>query len=365
MYRYHPYAGAPWQGRPLAAPSYPRGPYSAPSAYAPHALPRPTAYPIPVNSAAPRFGVLPRPYVPAVVPQSPALAQPPVPVTVAASDAPNPKSKLNEWFMKAGHLAQYITVPVEGGFSSSLTLPLDGLSEAATCTGFASSKKAAEQQCADQAMQTLLAFGLLDILTQPSKNKSKGKKNPAPSVAGHPAAAPPTPGAVPVQGWTNPAATSADFEALKQMVYQLVQNHPGRRTTTYMMMCPAGNNRKKVTAALYQLAEQGVVVKTVPTSGKNMVPFWSPLGYDGPLGGGVKDEEVGEGRSLPLSEVKMVCYDVLVGTTGLSAHEVFALTRSMGHPWEVKTINAALYSMEKDGNAEATLEGAVKKWHVK
>lgn len=43
----------------------------------------------------------------------------------------------------------------------------------------------------DQAMQTLLAYGLLDILTQPSKNKNKGKKNPAPSVARQPAAAPP------------------------------------------------------------------------------------------------------------------------------------------------------------------------------
>ena len=84
-----------------------------------------------------------------------------------------------------------------------------------------------------------------------------------------------------------------------------------------------------------------------------MTPFWAPVGYEGPFGGGVTEAELGAGRSLPLTEVcsaptrpapagfaaprgwarphsaparqvKMLCYDVLMAAPGLAAHDICA-----------------------------------------
>lgn len=65
------------------------------------------------------------------------------------TSAPSPSpAKLNEWMQKVGHQMAYTTVACEGGFSSTIVLPLDGAGEAATCVGVATSKKMAETRAA-------------------------------------------------------------------------------------------------------------------------------------------------------------------------------------------------------------------------
>lgn len=270
---------------------------------------------------------------------------------------------MNEWMTKTGHHIPYLTQPCPEGFSSCLVLPLEGAGEAGTAVGVAKNKKEAEAQCASNALQILGGFGLLDVLHAPPKAKRMGLKarpgQPRPFVGAMPTEAP-GPGG---------AAGAEDFAAVKGFLLQQVMATPGKRTTCYMMMCPAGEKRKRVTAALYQLAEEGQLVKHEPTAGKNMVPFWAPVGYDGPLGGGVTEADLGEGRSLPLTEVKMVCYDILAKTPCLTAWEIANQAKALGHAWEVKVINAALYAMEKESTAEAVLEtlphGINKRWNAK
>eukprot|EP00667_Euglena_gracilis_P012977 EG_transcript_13349 len=360
--RFHPYAGSPWQGRARTAARPPvRPPVSAAAVRSRVAPPLPgrglsTAVPSVPQAT---FASLPKPTVASAVTIAPAVAP------ALTPDAPNPKAKLNEWMQKVGHQMAYTTVACEGGFSSTIVLPLDGAGEAATCVGVATSKKMAETRAADQAMQTLMNFGLLDVLRQPSKNTKKPKAAPVASPALHAVA----------NGAGAPAAAAApvggveDFAALKQSVHQHVIQHPGKRTTVYMMMCPAGERRKRVTAALYQLAQEGLLVKHEPTGGRNMTPFWAPVGYQGTFGGGVSEEELGPGRTLPLTEVKMVCYDILMAVPSLTAREVLDQLMALGHAWDLKTVNAALYAMEKDGTVvsvlEATTLGVTKRWNVK
>jgi hypothetical protein len=149
----------------------------------------------------------------------------------------------------------------------------------------------------------------------------------------------------------------------------MVLKQPGKRTGCYGMMCPAGERRRRVNAALYQLLEEGRLCKQEPDGGRKMTPFWFPPGYTGPLGGTLSDADLGEGRALPLTEEKMVCYDILAESPGLTAREVQVKARAAGHNWEVKVINASLYAMEKDGTAQKSEEptahgSAIKKWSV-
>lgn len=53
----------------------------------------------------------------------------------------------------------------------------------------------------------------------------------------------------------------------------------------------------------------------------------------------------------------------------LSPLPVSRSNRALGHAWDLKTVNAALYAMEKDGTVasvlEATTLGVTKRWNVK
>lgn len=265
----------------------------------------------------------------------------------------NAKMQVNEWMNKVNNHVPYTTEAIPGGFTATLVLPLEGAGDAGVATGTGTNKKQAEMNCAENALAILNSFGLLAVMAEPSKRASKGMKAPRPA-----------PSAV-AQGVAG-GAYSEEFESFKQVVYEKVNQNPGKRTTCYMMMLPVGEKRKKVTAALYKLAEDGLVIKHEPTAGRNMVPFWAPPGYSGPFGGNVTEEDLGEGRALPMTEVKMVCYDVLSESPNQTAQDILAKAMALGHAWDVKCVNAALYMMEKEGTAVGSLEqssvGVHKRW---
>jgi hypothetical protein len=150
-----------------------------------------------------------------------------------------------------------------------------------------------------------------------------------------------------------------------------VAANPGKRHTVYLQMCPAGVQRKQVQAALFQLLKEGRLEKTAPTSGKNMFPFWHPPGYDGPLGGNFDESQLGPGREMkvsPAEVTKMIIFDILAEEPGLTAVEAMQRCAARGEKQPLKVINAALYSMKKDGHAQLTLSetegGKVVRWQL-
>jgi hypothetical protein len=124
------------------------------------------------------------------------------------------------------------------------------------------------------------------------------------------------------------------------------------------MMFPTNERRKRVQAALYSLEKDGILSKTEPTSGIKMAPFWHPAGYNGPMGGTVDEELLGEGRSFPLADLKMIIFDYLAENPHKNCLEVQSLCARSGNQQERKVIQAALYQMEKEGHAKKTLNTA-------
>ena len=70
--------------------------------------------------------------------------------------------------------------------------------------------------------------------------------------------------------------------------------------------------------------------QTAPTMGRDLAPFWHPVGYAGPMGGNIDESMLGEGRSFPLSDVKMVIFDVLTETPNLNCMDIKARCAKRG-----------------------------------
>lgn len=336
-----------------------------PRRYQPY--PRP-AYP--VRAPGPAVYAAPR-----VLPPTAAVARPPAPA-VAAGSAPahlNPKSKLNEWLQRHGYQAglPYTTVNSPGGgFQSTIELPIDGAEGQNFVTGVGATKKDAESQCAAQGLEIIAGLGLLDAAPQVVSNKAAKSKSKLPQYVPSPAA--------PLASYAAAAPASAaglapyypennqdNFEALKQLLLEKVTQLPGKRASTYLMMFPATEIRKRIQAALYALERDGQLAKTEPTQGRSLCPFWHPVGYTGPLGGTVEEEALGEGRSFPLSDVKATLFDVLANNPHKTCIELMSLCARQGCNQERKVIQAALYQMEREGHARKTLNttpGAGRKW---